>query len=142
MTADRHAEVAYEQIAPVYDDFTAHHRYPEWIDSLLKLGATHGLQGNTVLDVGCGTGKGFMPLLDLGWDVTGLDISPSMVELARAKAGPGVRIEVADMREMGLYGELRPRPLPRRRDQLPAHGGGAGAGAARGWPRTSPPTGC
>ena len=104
--ADRHAEVAYDQIAPVYDDFTAHHRYPEWIDSLLKLGATHGLHGDTVLDVGCGTGKGFMPLLDLGWKVTGLDISPSMVELARAKAGPEVRIEVADMREMELYGSF------------------------------------
>jgi len=102
--ADRHAEVAYEQIAPVYDDFTAHHNYPEWIDSLLKLGASHGLRGDTALDVGCGTGKGFMPLLELGWKVTALDISPSMVELARAKAGPRARIEVADMRELPVYG--------------------------------------
>ena len=103
---DRHAEVAYEQIAPVYDDFTAHHKYPEWIDMLLKLGTSHGLRGDTVLDVGCGTGKGFMPLLELGWEVTAADISPSMVELARAKAGPGVRIEVADMRELPLYGSF------------------------------------
>ncbi|MGH2940798.1 MAG: class I SAM-dependent DNA methyltransferase [Solirubrobacterales bacterium] len=103
---DRHAEVAYEQIAPVYDDFTAHHNYPEWIDTLLKLGASHGLHGDTVLDIGCGTGKGFMPLLDLGWKVTAADISPSMVELARAKAGPAVRIEVADMRELPLYGSF------------------------------------
>jgi SAM-dependent methyltransferase len=101
---DRHAEVAYEQIAPVYDDFTAHHNYPEWIDALLRLGAAHGLRGDTVLDVGCGTGKGFMPLLELGWKVTAVDISPAMVELARAKAGPGVRIEVADMRELPRYG--------------------------------------
>lgn len=102
----RHAEVAYEQIAPVYDDFTAHHNYPEWIDGLLMLGASHGLRGDTALDVGCGTGKGFMPLLDLGWKVTGADISTSMVELARAKAGPGVRLEVADMRELPLYGSF------------------------------------
>lgn len=101
---DRHAELAYEQIAPVYDDFTAHHNYREWIDDLLRLGAAHGLRGDTVLDVGCGTGKGFMPLLDLGRQVTGVDISPSMVELARAKAGPAVRIEVADMRELPTYG--------------------------------------
>src|ERR1700759_4116906 len=96
--AYRHAEVAYEQIAPVYDDFTAHHDYPAWIDSLLELGATHGLRGDTVLHVGCGPGKGFLPLLELGWKVTGVDISPSMAELARAKAGPAARIEVADMR--------------------------------------------
>jgi SAM-dependent methyltransferase len=104
--ADRHAETAYEQIAPVYDDFTAHHNYREWIDDLLRLGSAHGLRGDTVLDVGCGTGKGFMPLLDLGWQVTGVDISPSMVELARAKAGPEVRIEVADMRELPAYGSF------------------------------------
>ncbi|HEY2056317.1 MAG TPA: class I SAM-dependent methyltransferase [Solirubrobacterales bacterium] len=104
--ADRHAEIAYDQIAPVYDDFTAHHHYPEWIDTLLKLGEAHGLRGDTVLDVGCGTGKGFMPLLDLGWQVTAADISASMVELARAKAGPEVRLEVADMRELPVYGSF------------------------------------
>jgi SAM-dependent methyltransferase len=103
---DRHAEVAYEQIAPVYDEFTAHHKYPEWIDSLLELGRASGLRGDTVLDVGCGTGKGFMPLLELGWKVTAVDISPSMVELARAKAGPEVLIEVADMRSLPVYGSF------------------------------------
>jgi SAM-dependent methyltransferase len=103
---DRHAEVAYEQIAPVYDDFTAHHNYPEWIATLLALAEEHGLRGTTALDVGCGTGKGFVPLLDLGWQVTAADISPSMVELARAKAGPAVRVEVADMRELPVYGSF------------------------------------
>jgi len=104
--ADRHAEVAYEQIAPVYDDFTAHHNYREWIDDLLRLGAAHGLRGDTVLDVGCGTGNSFLPLLALGWTVTAADISPSMAELARVKAGPGVRVEVADMRELPVYGSF------------------------------------
>jgi SAM-dependent methyltransferase len=102
----RHAEVAYEQIAAVYDDFTAHHDYRVWIDALLALGNAHGLRGDTVLDVGCGTGKSFMPLLELGWKVTAADISASMVELARAKAGPAVRIEVADMRELPVYGSF------------------------------------
>jgi SAM-dependent methyltransferase len=105
-SADRHAEVAYEQIAPVYDDFTAHHDYDRWIADLLRLGAAHGLRGDTVLDVGCGTGKGFLPLLGLGWKVTAADISPSMAELARAKAGPAVRVEVADMRELPTYGSF------------------------------------
>jgi SAM-dependent methyltransferase len=104
--ADRHAEIAYEQIAPVYDDFTAHHNYREWIDALLRLGAAHGLRGDSVLDVGCGTGNSFLPLLALGWKVTAADISPSMAELARVKAGPGVRVEVADMRELPVYGSF------------------------------------
>jgi SAM-dependent methyltransferase len=103
---DRHAEVAYEQIAPVYDDFTAHHDYPAWLDALVGLGRAHGLTGDTALDVGCGTGKGFMPLLSMGWKVTAVDISPAMVELARAKVGPEVRIEVFDMRALPVLGSF------------------------------------
>ncbi|OJU84526.1 MAG: hypothetical protein BGO11_13190 [Solirubrobacterales bacterium 70-9] len=102
----RHAEHAYEAIAPVYDDFTAHHDYRLWIGKLLELGAAHGLQGDTVLDVACGTGKSFIPMLEHGWQVTACDISPSMAELARAKAGNAVRIEIADMRELPVYGSF------------------------------------
>jgi SAM-dependent methyltransferase len=103
---DRHAEVAYEQIAPAYDDFTAHHNYPEWVSALLRLGEAHGLRGERALDVGCGTGNSFLPLLESGWKVTAADISASMVGLARSKAGPEVQIEVADMRELPVYGSF------------------------------------
>lgn len=103
---DRQAD-AYEAMASVYDDFTAHHNDREWIGDLLKLGAAHGLRGDTVLDVACGTGKSFLPLLDLGWRVTACDVSPSMVELARAKAGSQVeRLVVADMRELPRFGSF------------------------------------
>jgi SAM-dependent methyltransferase len=102
----RHAEHAYEAIAPVYDDFTAHHDYRLWIGTLLKLGEANGLRGDTVLDVACGTGKSFIPMLEHGWKVTACDISPSMVEMAQAKAGDQVRIEVADMRELPVYGSF------------------------------------
>jgi SAM-dependent methyltransferase len=104
--AERHAEVAYDAIAPVYDDFTAHHEYEAWIGMLLGLGEAHGLHGDTVLDVACGTGKSFLPMLDRGWRVTACDISPSMAELARAKSGPETRIEVADMRALPVYGSF------------------------------------
>jgi SAM-dependent methyltransferase len=102
----RHAELAYEAIAPVYDDFTAHHDYRLWIATLLALGAANGLRGDTVLDVACGTGKSFIPMLEHGWKVTACDISSSMVEMARAKAGDQVGIEVADMRELPVYGSF------------------------------------
>jgi SAM-dependent methyltransferase len=103
---NRHAEVAYEAIAPVYDDFTAHHDYRLWIGTLLELGEAHGLRGDTALDVACGTGKSFLPLLEHGWKVTACDLSPSMAELARAKVGAEVRIEVADMRRLPVYGSF------------------------------------
>lgn len=101
-----HAAVAYDAIAPVYDDFTAHHDYRKWIGVLLGIGAANGLRGDTVLDVACGTGNCFIPLLERGWKVTACDISASMVELARAKADGTVRLEVADMRELPVFGSF------------------------------------
>ena len=100
------AESAYEAMAPLYDDFTAHHDYDLWLGNLLPKLRRHGLSGRRLLDVGCGTGKSFLPMLERGWDVTACDISPSMVELARAKAGAAVRLSVADMRELPVFGEF------------------------------------
>jgi SAM-dependent methyltransferase len=93
-------------MAPVYDDFTAHHDYEGWLADLLTALKRHGLQGRRLLDVGCGTGKSFMPMLSRGWEVTGCDISPAMLEIAREKAGPEVRLEVADMLELPRFGEF------------------------------------
>ncbi|HEY7456002.1 MAG TPA: class I SAM-dependent methyltransferase [Solirubrobacterales bacterium] len=102
----RSAEQAYEAMAPVYDDFTAHHDYELWLGNLLPKLRLHGLSGRRLLDVGCGTGKSFLPMLARGWEVTACDISPSMLELARAKAGNAARLSVADMRELPVFGEF------------------------------------
>ena len=48
----------------------------------------------TVLDIGCGTGSLSILLAELGHKVTGIDLSPSMISHARAKAAiHGFRIE-------------------------------------------------
>ncbi len=100
------AEQAYEAIAPVYDEFTAHHNHEMWLGNLLPKLRHHGLSGHRLLDVGCGTGKSFLPMLKHGWEVTACDISPSMLDLARTKAGKSVRLSVADMRELPIFGEF------------------------------------
>jgi SAM-dependent methyltransferase len=51
-----------------------------------------------VLDVGCGPGVVTAYLRDLGVDVSGIDLSPGMVELAR-RENPGLRFEVGSMTE-------------------------------------------
>jgi SAM-dependent methyltransferase len=106
MDDPRWAEIAYEAIAPVYDDFTAHHNYELWLGNLLPKVEAHGLAGRRLLDVGCGTGKSFIPMLERGWEVTACDISPAMVELARAKVGERAQLSVADMRSLPLFGEF------------------------------------
>lgn len=102
----RDAVIAYEAIAPVYDDFTSHHDYELWLGNLLPELKRLGLQGNRLLDVACGTGKSFIPMLERGWEVTANDVSPAMVELARAKVGDAADLAVADMRDLPDLGEF------------------------------------
>lgn len=105
-TGGESAERTYEAMAPVYDDFTAHHEYDLWTADLLKALERRGLRGNRLLDVACGTGKSFMEMLPRGWRVTACDISPAMLRQAREKAGGAVELAVADMLELPKFGEF------------------------------------
>jgi SAM-dependent methyltransferase len=96
----------YEGLAAHYDAFTAGHEYERWLDALERLAAEHGLRGRRLLDVGCGTGKSFMPMLRRGYAVVACDISEAMVERARAKAGGRAEVLVADMRKLPPIGEF------------------------------------
>lgn len=98
----------YEALAPSYDDFTLGYgyKYETWTATLLARAEAEGLRGNRLLDVACGTGFSFIPLLDRGWQVTGCDLSPAMVEGARAKVGDRAELHVADMRELPDLGEF------------------------------------
>ncbi|HEU4736707.1 MAG TPA: methyltransferase domain-containing protein [Solirubrobacterales bacterium] len=100
------AERTYEAMAPVYDDFTGHYETDAWIADLIAALQRRGLQGKRLLDVGCGTGASFLSMQAQGWEVTACDISPAMLELAREKAGDGVRLAVADMLELPRFGEF------------------------------------
>lgn len=93
-------------MAPLYDDFTAHYEYEFWTGQLLSVLEREGLQGRRLLDVGCGTGKSFLPMLPRGWQAVGCDVSASMLDLARQKVGDAVRLEIADMRELPRFGEF------------------------------------
>lgn len=53
---------------------------------LLKLLHRHGIREGVVVDLGCGSGIWARTLLDSGYRVIGLDISPAMIELARQRA--------------------------------------------------------
>lgn len=92
---------AYESLAPFYDSFTADYAHDTWLAALLGVAREHGLAGNRAFDVGCGTGKSFVPLAERGFDVIACDISPAMVEQARRRLPEGeTRVFVADMRAL------------------------------------------
>ncbi|WP_436533841.1 class I SAM-dependent methyltransferase [Actinoplanes sp. HUAS TT8] len=63
----------------------------------------HGIRGPKVLDLGCGTGDLACTLARRGYHVTGIDISPTAIERARAKAtGLTARFDVQDATALNL----------------------------------------
>ena len=55
--------------------------------------------GGPVLEIACGTGRVAIPIARRGFAVTGLDVVPGMLELARGKsAGLPVRLVEGDAR--------------------------------------------
>lgn len=102
------ALAAYEAFAAVYNDFNHSNDYEMWLGrSLLPELQKHGLrEGGSALDVGCGTGRAFQPLLQRGWQVQGCDLSPAMLELAAQAGGDSVTLQVADMRDLPHLGDF------------------------------------
>jgi len=100
------AELAYDSFAAVYDDFTHRNDYEMWFGILLPRLEPFGLKTGRLLDVACGTGRAFAPMLHRGWHITACDISAEMVARAR-KVEPGAeQIKVCDMRELPVYGSF------------------------------------
>jgi SAM-dependent methyltransferase len=103
------AFLTYEGIAGIYDAFNHANDYEMWLGrALLPELAKRGLPDRgDALDVGCGTGRAFAPLLRRGWTVRGCDLSPSMLErAAEAEGGDQVPLSVADMRSLPEFGSF------------------------------------
>ena len=97
----------YEAFAPIYNEFNYQNDYEMWLGQvLLPELEKHGLKHGKALDVGCGTGRAFKPLLRRGWEVRACDLSPAMLEVAREEGGDQVQLDVVDMRELPVFGEF------------------------------------
>ncbi len=87
---DTQVRAMFDRIARVYDLMNSvmtaglHHRWRERAADLARVGP-----GSRALDVATGTGDLAIELADRGAEVTGLDFSEPMLELARGKA-PGL----------------------------------------------------
>ncbi|MFB8247479.1 class I SAM-dependent methyltransferase [Streptomyces sp. NPDC055952] len=98
---------SYDTVATAYAE-----RVPDPVEldavsrAMLAAFAEEVRAGGPVADVGCGPGKVTAYLAALGVPVFGVDVSPRMVELARA-AHPDVRFEVGSMTALDVGdGEL------------------------------------
>jgi SAM-dependent methyltransferase len=100
------AKQTYDTFSSVYDDFNHRYMYERWTGRLLAAAEDAGLEGDRLLDVGCGTGLSFIPMLERGWHVTGCDISLQMLDLAEAKVGEAATLLTADMRDLPVMGQF------------------------------------
>lgn len=101
MSSGESAEKAYDQFAAVYDECNAENDYESWLgEVLLPELERHGLRRGWALDVGCGTGRAFEPLLARGWKVVGSDVSTGMLAEAKRKYGSAVELFTADARSL------------------------------------------
>lgn len=78
----------YDFFASSYDDFNHAYMNVRWTARLLGRAEAAGLVGDRLLDVGCGTGHSFIPMLDRGWCATGCISRLQCSSLHGTKARP------------------------------------------------------
>ena len=92
-----HNKDPYKTLAKVYD------RWVEPLNNTLRkimLKMQPPQKDMQVLEVGCGTGSNLRLFQQAGCKISGIDLSPAMLQQARAKLGEGGDLQLADASEM------------------------------------------
>ena len=93
----------YAGLAAIYDCMMMGVDYEAWADYVIESAETFGVKPLSVLDLACGTGSTTIPLSKRGLAVTGLDLSPAMLAIAKDKAEKeGVTISFAEKNMLAL----------------------------------------
>ena len=96
----RQTREAYDQLAAVWSASTDEGPYNGFLERpALRSLVPRDLAGAVVLDAGCGSGAQAEWLLDQGADVTGIDVSPRMIDEAERRCAGRGRFFVADLAE-------------------------------------------
>ncbi len=75
-------------------------RHVEEVENQLILDLLRPQAGESLLDVGCGTGNHLLLFRQLGLDVCGVDPSEPMLQIARQKLGSSVELNLASAEEL------------------------------------------
>jgi len=95
-------ETLFDVQAAQYDLWyqTPEGRYSDTLEKELFLKLTQPKSGQSVLDVGCGTGNNLAFFRELGLRVTGIDASEPMLNIAAKKLGTDVELHLGHAEEL------------------------------------------
>ena len=96
----------YNSLASVYDAFTDGFDYKKYLDSVFRQCEALPKEG-LALDCGCGTGTLICELFSRGFNCTGVDMSPEMLNIAREKienSGYEPHLVCQTLQDIDLYG--------------------------------------
>ena len=102
----------YDILAPFYDKINGELDYSRWADFIEEIvKREYNALPELWLDLGCGTGRMTLELARRGHDMTGVDASPEMLEVARQRAeeeglSQDLLLLCQDMRSFELYGTV------------------------------------
>ena len=99
---------AYTSFAQVYDLFMDNVPYEQWCEFLCRLLKKQSIADGPVLDLGCGTGKMTRLMSERGYDMTGVDNSAEMLQIAAMQqTDVPILYLLQDMQELELDGCVR-----------------------------------
>ncbi|WP_210366912.1 class I SAM-dependent methyltransferase [Bacillus sp. REN3] len=78
--------MSYEKFAYLYDELMQDVPYDNWLEIINANAKKYRVDGKNLLDLACGTGELSIKLARQGYKVTGADMSPDMLAVAKAKA--------------------------------------------------------
>lgn len=94
---------SYKDFARVYDEFMDQTPYDEWLENILTVFDRYGIKDDaSILDLGCGTGKMARRLAKKGYEVTAVDNSMDMLEVAASEEDDGILYVLQDMISLEL----------------------------------------
>lgn len=99
---------SYMDFAYIYDRLM--HKdinYEKWVDYIENIFTKYGINPDLVCDLACGTGNITVPMSRRGYNMTGVDISEDMLNVAREKAaGEDILFLNQNIQSLDLYGTM------------------------------------
>ncbi|MFX1464960.1 MAG: class I SAM-dependent DNA methyltransferase [Promethearchaeota archaeon] len=90
---------SYEKFSEFYDLVTPDEFYIDYFEFILKILKEINFNPKKILDLACGTGRLTKNFLDKGYDIEGLDISASMLEIAKKR---GLKVYQSNMVDFNI----------------------------------------